>query len=137
MVVDLNGDGRLDVAVAFNGVPGFSVLLNEGDGALGEPTRYSLPAHIQSLAAGDFAGDGRVALVGAGDVDYVCLLPNQGGGVFGEPRRIAKGLAPAVIRAADLDGNGSLDLAVTNNGHVLVLFNNGKGSFEKQLKLRL
>ena len=61
VLVDLNGDGALDIASAgrnADGVMGLQVLGNSGDGAFGVVyTKNTIPSTI--LAVGDVDGDGR------------------------------------------------------------------------------
>jgi hypothetical protein len=55
-VVDLNGDGALDVAAFREGAPDVDVLINAGGGVF---NRFVIPTSqpVQRLAAGDFDGD--------------------------------------------------------------------------------
>ena len=70
VVGDFNGDGRLDIAVANNGIniqggwlPGnVSVLLGNGDGTFQDHVDYPTGSGPVSVATGDFNGDGKLDL---------------------------------------------------------------------------
>jgi hypothetical protein len=67
--VDLNSDGKLDLAVV-SGVSGnVSVLVNQGGGAFTAPMGYVAGSGPSSIAAADLNGDGRTDLA----------VSNQGG----------------------------------------------------------
>jgi hypothetical protein len=55
---DLNGDGKLDIAVANKGANSVSILLGNGDGTFGAKTDSALPLTPVALTVGDFNGDG-------------------------------------------------------------------------------
>jgi hypothetical protein len=79
---DLNGDGKLDLAVADSSGPNTSVLLGDGSGgfvpATGSP--FAGESYPSSVALGDFNGDGRpdMAVPNYADND-VSIYLNQGG----------------------------------------------------------
>src|SRR5437870_2988509 len=83
---DLNGDGRLDLAVANVSSDSVSVLLGNGDGSFAAKVDYATAAGPYSVALGDLNGDGRldlaVANVSSGSV--IVLLGN-GDGSFAAP----------------------------------------------------
>jgi len=81
-VADLNGDGKLDLAVPFNGSGGsVAVLLGNGDGSFQQPsgTPFQLP-YINRVFVGDFNGDNIPDLFAAAQTNQTTLLVLQGKG---------------------------------------------------------
>jgi hypothetical protein len=130
-VVDVNGDGRLDIATATN--HGYvQVALGDGTGYFGSPSYYYTGAYSLSLVASDLNDDGNVDLAAAnylsGTVD---VLLGTGSGTFSGPHSYAAGSYPSSLATADFDGDGNVDLIATNspNATVSVLLGTGTGAF--------
>jgi hypothetical protein len=123
-IADLNGDGKLDVAVS--GKLGASVLLNQGNGILGTEVPYYLATGAASIAAADMNGDQKMDLVVLDDSTYgteVTVLVNDGNGAFGTQKRYPAGASSRVFAATDLNADGRPDVVVSYGGAVTVLFN--------------
>src|SRR5260370_6647356 len=143
-VGDFNGDGRLDLAVAFWGggtplVPalgGVIVHLGYGDGTF-EAGRFLGAREFgpSAVAVGDFNGDGLLDLAaanGASATVSVFINTTRFEVSFQEPRNVAAGDAPFSVVVGDFDGDGLPDLAVadyTPSGTVSVLLANRSCSF--------
>jgi len=131
-VGDLNGDGKLDLAVANKFSADFSVLLGQGDGTFVTFTNYSIGAAPSAVAIGDFNGDNKldVAVADSGSTNVWVLLGN-GNGTFQAPSNYAVGDAPQAVGVRDLNGDGKLDLAVVNraSADISVLLGRGNGTF--------
>ena len=134
-VADLNGDRRLDLAVA-HGRNTVSVLLNRGHARFPAKREYRVGRDPYSIAIGDVNSDHRLDLAVANSSDYtVSVLLNLGGGAFGSRHdyATAPGTFGVVIR--DLNGDGKPDLATANAGDdnvqptLSVLFGSGDGRF--------
>jgi len=76
-VKDFNGDGSLDLAVAFGG--GVRVLLGNGDGTFQTtPISYVAGSDPLNLAVADFNGDGFADLAVTNGESQVTILFNDG-----------------------------------------------------------
>jgi hypothetical protein len=150
-------DGKLDIVTANQGDDTVSLLPGNGDGTFGAAkpiASYGQPA--QSVAVGDFNGDGKldlaVALRGtdgyfgyyggyySGASPAVSVLLGNGNGAFPtsnyyplpSPYEVPpSNFAPPSVTAADLNGDGNPDLVITDagDGAVDVFMNNGNASF--------
>ncbi len=125
---DLNGDGKLDLAVEELGNLASPytrydsttvVLLGLGDGTFGAPATYppGPPTSTSSpipyvLMAGDFRHDGKADLVEVVG-DQLRILANRGDGTFLAPIGEYIGSAPFGLSIGDFNGDGKLDLAST------------------------
>jgi hypothetical protein len=88
------------------------------------------PAPV-STVAGDFNGDGHpdVATVNNFGNGNVIVMTNRGDGTFGAPTTIAGSSGVQSLAAGDVNGNGHPDLVGMTNSAVVVLLNNGSGTF--------
>jgi hypothetical protein len=137
---DLNGDGKLDIAVANYGGQSVSTLMNRGDGRFAPRTDYPVGEVIGGMVAADFDGDGRVDLASSGTTGFVVLM-NRGQGAFSQQivatNAITSYALPQALGVGDLNGDGRPDLARVELdptfGHdqpaVAQVINQGGGSF--------
>jgi hypothetical protein len=88
---DLNGDGRLDLAVANAGSNTVSVLLGNGAGGFQAQTQYATGTNPDSVAIGDLNGDGRL--------DLAVANHNSNTGFAGQCRRRLPAANPVPGRA--------------------------------------
>ena len=94
-------------------------------------TADSYPAaNPQLMAIGDFNGDGKPDIAGAGGNQYLTILLNNGDGTFAPAITSPIGFAPNGMAAASLRGNGTIDLIMTNYGGIEVLLGHGDGTFD-------
>jgi hypothetical protein len=146
--VDLNGDGRVDLATADNTNHNLHLFFQTPAGAfqddpdqtLGGPSTTVRPSFV---AAGDLDGDGRPDLVSAnltdpmvGEGSNLTIFLQDAEGRFPiVPSRTLGGPdvtnIPLFVGVADLDGDGRNDIVSTNasGGSLTVFFQESDGEF--------
>jgi Ca2+-binding RTX toxin-like protein len=136
---DFNGDSGLDVATANQGLltfgEGTDVLLGDGSGGFFVDNIFQGHRGPNSVAVGDFNGDGHTDLVLAnccsGDVS---VLLGAGDGSFAAPADYMVGptCSPNSVVVGFFNSDKTPDLAVGNGGgcnNVSILLGNGDGTF--------
>jgi subtilisin-like proprotein convertase family protein len=135
-VGDFNGDGKLDLTTANDGLSNVTVLLGNGSGGFspagGSP--FAVGTWPQSVVVGDFNGDGKLDLSTAnGGSNNVTVLLGNGSGGFTEASGspFAVGSFPYSVAVGDFNGDGKLDLTTANlySDNVTVLLGDGSGGF--------
>jgi hypothetical protein len=135
VVGDFNGDGKQDLAVANedSNVGTASILLGDGTGNFSAPASFAAGSASDSLAVGDFNGDGRQDLaVSNFNGGSVSVLLGDGTGHFSAPTNFLAGFNPNSVVVGDFNGDGKQDLAVANGslpGTVSILLGDGTGNF--------
>jgi uncharacterized protein (TIGR03437 family) len=135
---DFNGDGHLDIAVAYtggtSGTPpgGVAILLGNGDGSFQSPVSYPVGKNTLHLTVADLNGDGKLDIAAVGDgSNSVGILIGNGDGTFRAATSVPVGTGPVSVIAADFNRDGKLDLATSNeDGTVSILLGNGNGTFQ-------
>ncbi len=136
-IADLNGDGKLDLAIAVQFA--VSVLLGNGDGTFQTFVQYGQGDESEEVAVGDFNGDHKLDLAVTRQSDKVSILLGKGDGTFPTMTEYATGPCPVSLAVADLNDDGSSDIAVADQecevypnpfGSVSVLLGNGDGTFQ-------
>ncbi len=126
-VGDLNGDGKLDLAIANQGSNSISVLLNTTTPGATNPTftpktDFTTALLPQSVAIADVNGDGSqdVIVTNANSYSVSVLLnttaPGAAAPTFATKVDFTVGKQPRKLVVADLNGDGKPDLVVANSG---------------------
>lgn len=113
----------------------FTVSQAQPSGTLTPSTGSPFPtgSHPQTVAVGDFNGDGIPDLVtpNAGTKTVTVLLGNGSGGFTPEASPVTVGNAPFSVAVADFNGDSFADIATANgdDNTVSVMLGNGSGGF--------
>jgi hypothetical protein len=123
-VVDLDGDGKLDVVAAHHRSDSAStvVLRNRAQAGMIDATSLEVTAHLPGngtyVAFGDLDGDGKMDVIvpswysrNVSIFRNVSTLGNLGNDAFGSPVILSAPGSVKRIAVADLDGDGRLDIA--------------------------
>ena len=118
---DLDGDGKMDIAVANAGSNGVSVFRNTGSiGTISFAVKvdYGTGLYPQSISIGDLNGDGKldlaVANYNSGTVSVLRNTGSTGTISFATTMNFSTGSGPYSVSIGDLDGDGKLDLVAAN-----------------------
>jgi FG-GAP-like repeat/FG-GAP repeat len=150
---DLNGDAKLDLAVADNrspstiGTGGVTVLLGNGDGSFQAPSvLFKIVSLPTSIAIGELNTDGKPDLVVSSYIGFLGasnstlnVLMGDGTGsfttTFVSTRQNTRGPAPFPLSAkvADFDGDTKQDVVEVLGSAVAVLEGDGSGAFPARL----
>ncbi len=126
VAVDLNGDGKLDLAVAFSGKNKVGIFGGSGSGAFTLQASPSTGTTPVSIVAGDFNADGNIDLAVTNSAQTkASLLLGKGDLTFQTQTTANVGTTPTAVAGADFNGDGTIDLAVANYGstNVSILLN--------------
>ena len=135
---DIDGDGKLDVAVANNTSGTLSVLRNTATsgsinaGSLAAKVDFTTGTGANTVAMGDFNGDGKIDIaVVNGTANTVSVFRNTStSGSISSTSLAAKvdfatGTNPRIGAVGDLDGDGMADIAVPNfTGNTISILRN-------------
>ena len=129
-VIDLNGDGKLDVLVPHLGHRQFMLFAGNGDGTLQPAQTLDFPGiNIRASTAADFDGDGINDIVADANA-WLRFFKGNGDGTFQMPVLIAKHIHTAELFAADVDNDGRMDVVTSD---IKVFRGNGDGTFRPPL----
>ncbi|MEO7310427.1 MAG: FG-GAP-like repeat-containing protein [Chitinophagaceae bacterium] len=128
-LADIDGDGKLDIAVAGRGNNVFTVFRNTsttGSISLAPKVDVATPTFPSSLSVGDIDGDGKPDLATANlYATSASLLKNTsspGNISFATRIDLAAAFNPISVAIGDIDGDGSPDISVVALSDVLSVF---------------
>lgn len=124
---DIDGDGKIDLALLFDGRNGPYLRLDRGNNsyAFTIQTTQLPPFPVSGLRLGDFDNDGKADLLLAfqGGGTTAALLRGRGDFTFDAPQNIDAGCDAAGLARGDYNSDGKLDFAVIDAaGGRLVVF---------------
>ena len=140
-VGDFNKDGKLDIIAGLSGVNSaacVAVLLGNGDGTFNPEVLFEVADTPQSLAVGDFNGDGHLdwmastGQINSANQGSVTVALGRGEGTFLATRSYVTASGPAWGAVADFNKDGKLDVVVPNNPsqNISILLGNGDGTLQ-------
>jgi hypothetical protein len=140
-LIDLNGDGKLDLVIANANDDAVTVQLGNGDRTFGAAQSYAVGRAPTRLAVADVDGDGKLDIVASNSQSFdVTLLLATTPGNFAAARTFVADQEPQVLALGDFNGDGLLDaVAATqgvDNATVAILRNRGDGSLHGVEDLR-
>lgn len=131
LAIDLNGDGKLDLANTNRGTNNVTVRLGNGDGTFGNSTGFAVGSTPIGLAAADVNGDGSVDLLTAeyGSGQSSVLLGDGKGGFPTILANPGSGGHAVGVAVGDFNGDKKLDalLSDLSNDGVSLLLGDGTG----------
>jgi FG-GAP-like repeat/Dockerin type I domain len=141
-VVDLNGDGKMDLAAVSPHDNALSIYFGNGDGTFKNPVNYSTDLNPNYVVAANFNGDSHPDLLvtaHGGDGGDIDVELNKGNGQLQiPPSAILYDYSPSNAVASDLRNNGINDIlyADANNSFGYFL-GNGNGTFQSGQSMRV
>jgi hypothetical protein len=133
VAADLNGDGKVDIAVSDYNDNAVSVLLGIGDGTFPSHVDYGAGNGPDGIVAGNFNSDKKLDLVVANSLgNTASALIGNGDGTFQARHDYTCGTYPKNVAAGDLNGDGLPDLVTVNeeDATISVLLAIGNGTFQ-------
>lgn len=133
---DLNGDGHLDLVLAYGPGVSVAVRLGAGDGTFGPETDYVVGGTLtNSVALGDLNEDGFLDLAAvttvSGDAGPVSVWLGVGDGTFGPRVDLTNNDIPMEVILVDLDGDGHRDIVYSDrySSSLAIRPGHGDGTF--------
>jgi hypothetical protein len=131
LATDLDGDGRVDLAVTNFIDSTVGIYRGNGDGTFAAPATFRTGESPRGLVAADFNRDGIVDLAVAGTHSGgIDIHLGEGGGRFAAGQHVNTGGRPFHAISADFNADGIPDIAVANEERfVSILLGDGHGGF--------
>ncbi len=130
-IIDMNGDGNLDVVYANRDDDTMNIVPGNGDGTFNTEAFFDVSGGPVGVAIADFDGDGNLDVatpcVFSGEI---AILAGDGAGDLNEIGRYPVN-GPEGIAVGDINGDGNHDLVIPylNGDAVEFILGNGDGTF--------
>lgn len=145
-VGDFNKDGKLDIATGLAGVNSaalVAVLSGNGDGTFGPERLWGTADTPQSIAVGDFDGDGSLdwiastGQINSANQGSVTVGLGRGDGTFLATESYIAGNGPSWAAEADFNKDGKLDVVVPNSPaqNISIFKGNGDGTLQPAVNI--
>ena len=112
------------------------ILSAQSSFSFNAPRDYVVGQFPNSIALGDFNGDGRTDIATANDLsNTVSVLLQNSDGTFQTALTYAVGTQPSSLQVGDVNGDGKLDLVLMHktDNTLAVLLGNGDGTFQAEV----
>lgn len=128
IVMDLNGDQKMDIAVTHKNGNSVGVYLGNGDGSFQLRSDYPVASNPVALVAADFNGDGVLDIATANNgSSSVSVLIGRGDGTYDPRVNYDTGNSPTGISAAYMNPQLDPDSGVTRPDSVVDLVTSNSG----------
>jgi hypothetical protein len=135
-VVDLDGDGNLDLAGAYEANGLALVALLDADGMVKTQTALSAGLLPKGITVGRIDGDSGLDLaLPLSGANAIAIFLNKGAGTFNEVITVPTIDKPKKVLLKDLDGDGKTDLEVLSSTAVGIHYGGDGGTFLEPVKL--
>ena len=128
--MDLDGDGKRDLAVGNINSGNVSILRGRGDGSFVAAVNYDAGTNPYTVSIGFLNGGGTLDLAVANpQAGTASILTGNGDGTFSPKVTCAVGGAPVALAIGDFNGDGKAELALANGSSntVSILLNISHG----------
>lgn len=132
ITLDVNNDGKLDIATTTSGNTAF-VLVSNGDGTFKAGLSLSIgnDGGGRLMVAGDLNGDGATDLVASNRGDAtVSVIMGNGDGTFRASRSYGAAIGAFGLTLGDFNGDGKLDAVGVGGNACYILAGLGDGTFK-------